>query len=198
MFKLSTKRLCRAGIIAALYVALTFIVLPVAAGAIQFRPSEALTLLPLFFPEAIPALFVGCLLANWIAGCAIADILLGATVSLVAASLTYLAGRLIRHKAARYVVGGLFPVLLNAFFLPLIWVLAYGQQQYIYIVNVAFLLLSQSVVIYALGIPLCIAIKKYYIDRQGVSRKQSNPDEQKPCAENREETDSSDDGNANT
>lgn len=177
MFKFSTKRLCRAGIIAALYVVLAFIVLPVASGAIQFRPSEALTLLPLFFPEAIPALFVGCALANLITGCTIIDIIFGSLVSLGAGILTYLTGKLIKNVKLQYFIGGLFPVLLNAFLLPLIWKWAYGQIDYTYMANVGFLLLSQSVVIYVLGVPFCIAVKKWYInkyDRPATIKKDNN------------------------
>ena len=51
----STRALARAGVLAALYVVLTLAVFPIASGAIQFRLSEALTLLPLLFPEAVPA-----------------------------------------------------------------------------------------------------------------------------------------------
>ena len=55
--KFSARRLCRAGVIAALYVALSYLVQPFAFGAVQMRLSEALTVLPLFFIESVPALF---------------------------------------------------------------------------------------------------------------------------------------------
>ena len=61
----TTKRLCRAGVIAALYVALTYAFGAIAySGFLEIRPAEALTVLPLFFPEAVPALWIGCMLAN--------------------------------------------------------------------------------------------------------------------------------------
>ena len=69
MRKTVTLLLARAGIIAALYAVLSFAVFPVASGAIQFRVSEALTLLPLLYVEAIPALFVGCIAVNLLTGC---------------------------------------------------------------------------------------------------------------------------------
>ena len=49
----------QAGVIAAVYVALTFAsaLLGLASGAIQVRISEALCVLPLFTPAAIPGLF---------------------------------------------------------------------------------------------------------------------------------------------
>lgn len=61
----TTKRLCRAGVIAGLYVALTYAFGAISyQGILQIRPAEALTTLPLFFPEAVPALWIGCMLAN--------------------------------------------------------------------------------------------------------------------------------------
>ena len=144
-------RFARAGVVAALYVALSMATFSFASGAIQFRASEALTLLPLLLPETIPALFVGCMLSNLITGCALYDIIFGSVVTLVAAGLTYLIGRLIKPSekitskkdAFRIALGGIFPVLLNAFILPLIWIWASGGLEYAYMLQVAFLLASQ-------------------------------------------------------
>lgn len=161
MKKQHIVRLCRAGIFAALYVVLTLPFATVTISEIQFRPSEALTMLPLLFPEAIPALFIGCMLANWVAGGAVLDIFLGAVVTLAAAVCTWLIGRLVRNFKLSLFVGGLFPVLLNALILPGIWLVAYGQQEFGYWLNVAFLLASQSLVVYVLGVPLALAAKAY-------------------------------------
>lgn len=155
----STKKICRAGIIAALYVALTFVAFPIASSPIQFRPSEALTLLPLFFPESIPALFVGCILANWLTGCTIADIFLGSVVTLAAAFLTYFVGKKFTKDYLKIIVGGFFPVILNALILPLIW-LIYSDLVYAYYLEAIFLVASQSLAIYALGSLLYFVIKK--------------------------------------
>ena len=59
-----THRLTQGAAIAALYVVLTMVFAPISFGAMQIRVSEALTILPLFTPMAIPGLFIGCLLAN--------------------------------------------------------------------------------------------------------------------------------------
>ena len=77
--KLSLKDLTTAGLIAALYVLLTYLVnlLGLASGVIQIRISEALTILPVFTWAAVPGLFVGCLLANLLTGCALWDIVFG-------------------------------------------------------------------------------------------------------------------------
>ena len=157
---LNTRALARAGIIAALYVVLSLAVFPVASGAIQFRPSEALCVLPLFFPEAIPALFIGCMLSNLITGCFVWDIFFGSAITLIAAILTYIVGTIIKKNGLKTFAGGFFPVTLNAFFLPIIWYYCYGELEYVYILQVAFLLISQSVSVYALGIPLYFAVKR--------------------------------------
>ncbi len=83
--------ICQAAMIAALYVVLTFIAnaLGLANYAIQVRFSEALTILPYFTPAAIPGLTIGCLLSNWLTGCAPTDIIFGTIATLIAALLTY-------------------------------------------------------------------------------------------------------------
>ena len=98
MKKTTTKKIARTGIIASLYVALSLLVLPLASGAIQVRFGEAMTLLPLFFPEACLALFVGCVIVNIISGCALIEVFLGAMVTIVSAMLTYLIGKIVKSK----------------------------------------------------------------------------------------------------
>ena len=57
----NTRALARGAIIAALYTALTVLLAPLSYGEVQIRFSEAVTLLPILMPEAVPALLVGCL-----------------------------------------------------------------------------------------------------------------------------------------
>ena len=64
MSKFTTRDLTLAAILAAVYAALT-VTLPIPQYAgIQCRLSEALTVLPFFFPAATPGLVVGCFIAN--------------------------------------------------------------------------------------------------------------------------------------
>lgn len=85
----SVLRLTRGALIAALYTALTLLLAPISYGALQVRVSEAFTLLPLLFPEAVPALAVGCLLSNILGGCMLPDILFGTLATLLGAIGTY-------------------------------------------------------------------------------------------------------------
>jgi uncharacterized membrane protein len=106
----TTKRLCRAGIIAALYMALTYAFAPLAFGPFQIRPAEALCILPLFFPEAIPALYVGCMLSNLASPYFIYDVFVGSLATLLAAFSTYMVGSLLKKEPLKLFLGGLFPV----------------------------------------------------------------------------------------
>ncbi len=133
--KISAKTLCRAGVIAALYVVTSLILFPFSFGIFQFRISEALTVLPLFFPESVPALFVGCLVTNVFGGGGIADVAIGSFATLLAAVCTFFAGKAIKDKFARFFVGIIFPVTFNAFAVPLIFVIT-GSNSYAYFIEV--------------------------------------------------------------
>ena len=156
----STYHLARAGIIAGLYVAVSFIIAPFASGAIQVRLSEGLTILAIILPESIPALFVGCLLSNLITGCAIYDVIFGSLITLISAIFSYFSTKRIKKTPLKIFIGGLFPILFNAFLLPLIWQWCYGFGQYVYIVQVAFLLIGQTISVYAIGTPIYLTVKR--------------------------------------
>ena len=94
MFKklLTTRSLCVSAVIAALYAAMTLLLAPISYGPIQLRLSEAMTLLPMLLPQAVPGLFVGCLIANLYTGM-LTDIIFGSLATLLAAVGTYLLRR---------------------------------------------------------------------------------------------------------
>lgn len=87
----------QAAMVAAIYVALTFVSSGVglASGTIQVRISEALCILPVFMPAAIPGLWIGCFLANLLTGCILIDMICGSLATLIGAVGTYL---LRKHK----------------------------------------------------------------------------------------------------
>ena len=166
MKKFPTKQLCRAGIIAALYVALTIPLGSFAFGSIgfQIRPAEALTILPLFYAEAIPALYVGCLLANLASPFLLYDLPIGPLATLAAAVCTYLIGVAFRRYAGKGAavlkvgLGGIFPILFNAFVIPavIVFLCSEGADATIavYWTTFASFLLTETVWVLGLGIPL--------------------------------------------
>ncbi|WP_205408612.1 QueT transporter family protein [Hydrogenoanaerobacterium saccharovorans] len=125
----NVRKLTMCAMLAAIYVVLSLAFAPISFGAVQFRVSEALTLLPVFSPYAVIGVTVGCLITN-IAGVAMGitmpmDILFGTLATLIAAVLTYL----LRNVCIKGipVLAALPPVLVNAlvigweitfFFLP--------------------------------------------------------------------------------
>lgn len=110
-----------AAAIAAVYVVLTLLsnVLGLANYSIQVRFSEALTILPLFTPAAIPGLYVGCLLSNLLTGCIAWDILFGPIATLLGALGTRYIGRKWKWLAP------LPPILANTLIIPFILFYAY-------------------------------------------------------------------------
>ena len=158
-----TKQLCRAGIICALYVALTYAFMPFAFGSFQIRPAEALCILPLFFPEAIPALFLGCALSNLASPYAFYDVLFGSMTTLFAALGSYLVGRFCKKEPLRFILGGAFPVLFNAFIIPVVFLYLYGDttaSAIVYFSNVLSIFISQAVWVYGLGSAVYYPIKR--------------------------------------
>ena len=118
-----TASLTLAAIIAALYIVLTFFAnaLGLANYSVQVRFSESLTILPYFTKASIPGLFIGCLLSNFLTGCALPDIVFG--------SLATLIGALITHALRKYKwAAPIGPILSNAIIVPFVLLYAYGIQ----------------------------------------------------------------------
>lgn len=153
--KLRTKTLVRAGVIAALYAALTYAAaaMNLAFGGIQFRFSEALTILPIFTPAAIPGLTFGCLLSN-LASPYPLDMLFGTAATLLSAAATYaLRGLRIRNVP---VLALLPPVLINAVVVgaQIVLTMTEGFSAAAFWPFALQVGIGQLVVCYGLGLPL--------------------------------------------
>lgn len=112
--------LAQGAMIAAIYVVLTLVFAPFSYGEVQVRISEALTILPLFTPAAIPGLFVGCLISNILGGCVLPDIIFGSLATLIGAIGTYMLRRQNKFLAP------LPPIIANVLIVP--FVLRYAYQ----------------------------------------------------------------------
>ena len=108
-------RITQAAMIAAIYVVLTVFIsaFNLASGAIQVRISEALTILPVFTPAAIPGLFLGCLISNLVTGCMPLDVVFGSLATLIGACGTY---ALRKHKW----LAPLPPIVANTIIVPFV------------------------------------------------------------------------------
>ena len=116
-----TLYITQSGVIAAIYVILTLLsnAAGLASGVIQVRISEALTILPIFTPAAVPGLFTGCLISNIITGCAPWDVVFGSLATLIGAVFT----RMLKNHIY---LASLPPVLANMAIIP--WVLSLVYQ----------------------------------------------------------------------
>ena len=147
--KAKLRYMTRAAVIAAVYVAVTYLFRPISYGVIQVRVSEALTLLPLIESAAIPGLFIGCLVANILGGIGLWDIFLGSLITLVSAYIT--------SKMPNPVLGALPPIVFNAigvaFYLSLLFHIPYW-------VTALYIGVGQLVSVAGLGIPLYYLIQR--------------------------------------
>ncbi len=111
-----TLFITKAALIAALYVVLTGVsaIFSLDRGAIQLRLSEALTVLPIFTPAAIPGLFFGCVLSDMCFGALPLDTVIGSLATLIGAVGTYYIGRISKYLAP------IPPIVANTVAIPLI------------------------------------------------------------------------------
>lgn len=145
----------QAAMIAAIYVVLTYFInaFELASGAIQIRISEALTILPVFTPAAIPGVFLGCLLSNLLTGCIVWDVVFGSLASLIGAVGTYL---LRKHKY----LAPIPPIVANTLIVPFVLSYGYGIPG-----SIPFFMLTvgigEVISCYVLGVLLMTVLGKY-------------------------------------
>lgn len=125
MKRYSTDYITKGAIIGALYVILTFAssACGLSSGVIQVRFSEALCILPVLMPSAVPGLFVGCIIANLFTGAAFFDVVFGSVATLIGALGTYC----MRNVKCRY-LGCLPPIVANTLIIPVILMKVYAFE----------------------------------------------------------------------
>jgi uncharacterized membrane protein len=170
-----TRYVAQAGMIAAVYGAASILALTgmgtFASGPIQFRVSEALTVLAVFTPAAIPGLWIGTCIANAFFGLGPIDVVLGGLATLLGAWWTWR----FRAKTGLALFG---PVMFNALIVPayLPFVLsdpfgavptdALGLPTGVsyYLLGVATVGIGEAVVVYGLGGLLLAALRRTGLD----------------------------------
>lgn len=157
-----TRFLAEAGLIAALYAITTYLcaLWGIAYGEVQFRFSEALTILPLFTPAAIPGLTIGCFIANLGSPFGMVDVICGTAATLIAAIAVW-AVRRVRIKNVAW-LAPLFPVLANAIIvgLEISWFMPEGLTWAGFAAAAVSVGLGELVVCYVLGLPLSIVLDR--------------------------------------
>ncbi len=155
MKDLSVRKLTFAAAVGALYAALTVALAPISYGPLQFRVSEALCILPFFFPFTSWGLFVGCALANLIGGYGVPDIVFGSLATLAAAFCT--------SKIRLRPLAPLPVVLFNAVIVGALiaWVTVPDAFWAGFAVNALQVGLGELGVMYIIGLPLIYLLPRY-------------------------------------
>lgn len=155
---MKAKYLVQGAAIAAVYTALTLLLMPLSYGVMQIRISEALTVLPALTPAAIPGLFLGCFIANMLGPNGMIDMVLGSSATLLAAITSY-------KLRSRPLLVPLPPVLANGLIIgPMLY--------YVYAVPVPlwacilWVALGEAIACYGIGLPLL----KYMSKRKSIFR----------------------------
>lgn len=151
--KNSVKKIAHTGVIAALYIILTYSIQFLASGPIQIRFSEALCILCVFTPAAIPGLTIGCLLSNILMGSALYDIVFGTLATLIGAFGTRL---LKKHPY----IAPLPTILSNTLIIPFILKYVYGAEE-LFPILVVSIFVGEFLSAGVLGILLYQLLKKY-------------------------------------
>lgn len=146
--------LTQAAMIAAIYVVLTLVFQPISFGEVQVRIAEALTILPIFTPAAVPGVFVGCIIANIIGGGILPDIIFGSLATLIGAVLTY------QLRKKNVLLAPVPPIAANTMIVPFVLFYGYGIN-----LPIPFMMLTVGVgevlSCGVLGLILYSALKRY-------------------------------------
>jgi len=152
---MDTRKIAISAVVGAAYAVLTIFLAPISYGAVQFRVSEALTVLPFYFPSTVWGLFIGCLIANIFSpAVTIFDIVFGSLATLLAGYLT--------SKVKSKWLAPLPPVIVNAVIIGL--VLAYASAPGAMLAAFPAIALSVGAgefgACYLLGMPLLFVLPK--------------------------------------
>jgi len=161
-----SRYLAHGALLAALYVALTylqnFLIPGSTSWAIQFRASDALCVLALFTPAAIPGLTIGCLLFNISFAAALPlDFLVGSLATLAATGTMWLTRNVTIKDYP--LLGLLMPAVFNG--------LLVGWELSVYIgggfwLNALYVAIGEAAVLLTLGSALYYGIRVRHLDQR--------------------------------
>ena len=160
-------------VIAALYAALTIALAPISYGPVQFRVSEALTVLPFLMPGSVLGITLGCLLANLYTG-SVLYIVFGSLATLLAGLMTGWYGKR-GDTVKNRLLGCLMPVVFNAVIVGAVLTWGYQIQELSTpIASFAFngltVGLGEAAVLYLIGYPLLTQLPKIKSVREFIDR----------------------------
>ena len=178
-----SRFIAQAGMIAALYAAATLVALlllqGLAWGPVQFRISEAVCVVALLTPAAVPGLTVGCVIANLInlvvsgtGALGMLDVVFGSCATLVGSLFCW---KLRSHPrvavlgpviANAVIVPAYLPLLLQGlgyYTIPFTTIALDGAYVPMYLFGLVATGAGEALVMYVLGLPLLAALKRFNV-----------------------------------
>ena len=186
MNKGRSSYVAQAGMIAAVYAAATLVALlllqGLAWGPVQFRISEAVCVLAVLTPAAVPGLTVGCIVANLIAlavngtgALGLLDVVFGSLATFLGALWCWkmserpklaLLGPVIANAV---IVPAYLPLLLQGlgfYTIPFTSIALDGAYVPMYLFGLIATGIGEALVMYVLGLPLLSALKRFRVVKQ--------------------------------
>ena len=177
-----TSYVAQAGMIAAVYAAATlitmFLLQGLAWGPVQFRISEAVCVLAVLTPAAVPGLTIGCAIANLVAlaingtgALGLLDVVFGSAATCIGALWCWkfrerpkiaLLGPVLANAL---IVPAYLPILLQGlgfYTIPFTDISLDGAYLPMYLFGLVATAIGQALVIYVLGLPLLKALGRFY------------------------------------
>ncbi len=170
---LNAKKITTAALIAAIYAISTYIclVFGLSFGVIQLRFSEALMVLALFTPAAIPGLSIGCFLANLSSPFGFLDIILGTLATFISVILM----RFFKDiKLFSFPVFSLIiPCFVNAAFLPLVFAFSSLQTNFfeVYFTYALYIFIEEFISCFIFGTVLYLGLKRFKVSKYLFNKK---------------------------
>ncbi|MBO1911359.1 QueT transporter family protein [Sporosarcina sp. 6E9] len=158
---MNVRTMATSGVIAALYVAVTFLIVPFGFMLVQFRVSEIFNHLVVFNKKYIFGIVIGVLVANFLFSPILVDVVFGVFHSLLALSITIISAKFIKGIIKRMLVN-------TAVFTILMIIIAYQLKIFadipdyngIPFLSVYLILALGEFIIMAIGVPIMYALNK--------------------------------------
>ena len=170
MKSITVKQIAFAGILAAVYTAVTLATASFAYGPVQFRIAEALTALVCFTPAAIPGMVLGCVVSNFFnpLGFSAIDVVFGSLATLVACLITWTMARRMEEKSWLVWLIPLPTVLCNAVIVGAEITLFFDESASLtaWLANALSVGAGEAAVMYALGLPLLFFLRRSRLAKQ--------------------------------
>ena len=168
MYKGKTAKVIQMIVIAAMYVALTYVssFFGMANGIFRIRISEALMVLPFFTPAAVPGLFIGSLISNYamspltavgVSGATklMYEVLIESGATLVAAFISFYIGK--RQKFAVPFP----PIIINALTIPFVYNVWLGFDEHTLLASIGLVAAGEFITCGVLGVALMLGLEDY-------------------------------------